>query len=161
MPTETPSAARVVRSRRNLITGLIFLAIAAGFAAEALNYPLGSPIRMGPGFIPLVLAAILGLLGLLIVVPALKEDERIEPAPIPWVGGALVMVSLVLFGLFARSLGLVPIVFICTALTAMASRNNTIVSALVMAAIMSVTCWLIFKLGLGVTLPTFGPLFSF
>lgn len=158
-----PSSAAVppVRSRRNLITGLIFLAIAVGFAAEALNYPLGSPIRMGPGFIPLVLAGILAILGLAILVPALKEDERIEPTPIPWVGGALVMASLLLFGVFARTLGLVPIVFLCTALTAMASRNNTIVSALTMAVIMSIACYLIFKLGLGVTLPTFGPLFSF
>lgn len=156
MPTDV-----TVRSRRNLITGLIFLAIAAGFAFEALHYPLGSPIRMGPGFIPLTLAGILALLGIIIAVSALRENERIETTPIPWVGGALVLGSLILFGALARPLGLIPIVFACTTLTALASRNNTIVSALTIAAILSLACYLIFKIGLGITLPTFGPVFGF
>ncbi len=155
------TAKPLVRSRRNAITGAIFIAIAAGFGIEALNYPLGSPIRMGPGFIPLTLAGILATLGLIILIGGLREDERIDVAPIPWAGGALVMGSLILFGLFARQLGLVPIVFVCTTLTAMASKNNTIVSALTIAAVLSAACYLIFKVGLGITLPTFGPLFSF
>ena len=155
------TAKPLVRSRRDVITGVIFVAVAAGFAIESLNYPLGSPIRMGPGFIPLALAGILAALGVVILVSGLRRDERIEVSPVPWAGGALVMGSLILFGLFARPLGLVPIVFLCTALTAMASRNNTLLSSLAIAAVLSAACYLIFKVGLGITLPTFGPLFSF
>lgn len=147
------------RSRRDIVAGVIFILIAAGFAAEALNYPLGTPLRMGPGFMPLVLAGLLGVLGIITLVAGLGDKDMIEVSPVPWVAIGLVLATLAIFGFFARVLGLVPVVFVCTALTAFASRNNSIVAALVIAVCMSVLCYLIFKVGLGITLPTFGTLF--
>jgi hypothetical protein len=149
------------RSRRDIIAGAIFIAIAAGFAIEGLNYPLGTPLRMGPGFMPVFLAGILAVLGLVTLVMGLRRSEMIVPTPVAWRGMALIVAALIIFGAFARQLGLVPAVFICAFLTALASRNNNIVSALLIAAAMSALCWLIFEVGLGVTLPTFGTLFRF
>ena len=147
------------RSRRDIVAGVIFIVIAAGFAAEALNYPLGTPLRMGPGFMPLVLAGFLALLGIVTLVAGFSDKDMIEVSPVPWVAIGLVLATLAIFGFFARALGLVPVVFVCTALTAFASRNNTIFAALVIAVCMSIVCYLIFKVGLGITLPTFGTLF--
>ncbi len=149
-----------IRSRRNLFAAGIFLAIALAFGWESMNYPMGSPLRMGPGFIPLVLAVLLAVLGIVIGVGALRQHETIEPSPIPWKGMALVVLALVIFGEFGATLGLVPVVFVGTAIVALASARNTILSALAIALCMSALCWLVFKVGLGITLPTFGPLFS-
>ncbi|MFD2236022.1 tripartite tricarboxylate transporter TctB family protein [Aureimonas populi] len=148
------------KSQRDIIAGGIFLAIAATFGFISLGYEMGTPLRMGPGFIPLTLAIILAILGVVIIVSGIRKNETVETSPVSWTGSALVVASLVIFGVFARQLGLVPIVFLCTALTAFASRNNTLLSALTIAAAMSILCYLIFKIGLGITLPTFGPLFA-
>ena len=149
-----------VRSRRDLFAGLIFVATAAGFALEASNYDMGRAVRMGPGFIPMTLAVLLAILGVVVSVTGLRKHERIEPSPVPWTGIALVVLALVIFGEFGALLGLVPVVFVGTAIVAMASARNTILSALAIAACMSALCWLVFKIGLGITLPSFGPLFS-
>ncbi len=149
-----------VRSRRDLIAGLIFIAIGTGFAIEATNYDMGRAIRMGPGFIPMTIAVLLAVLGAMVAVSGLRKNERVEPSPIPWKGMALVTLALVIFGEFGATLGLVPVVFIGTTIVALASARNTILSALAIAVCMSALCWLVFKIGLGITLPTFGPLFS-
>ncbi len=153
-------ASEGAKSRRDLLAGLIFVAIAAGFAWEASNYDMGRAIRMGPGFIPMTLAILLAVFGVMIITSGMKKDERIEKTPIPWKGIVLILAALVIFGEFGALLGLVPVVFIGTAVVALASAKNTPVSALTIAACMSALCWLVFKIGLGITLPTFGPLFS-
>lgn len=149
-----------VKSRRDVFAGLIFIAVAIGFGVEALNYDMGRAIRMGPGFIPMTLAILLAILGAIVGFTGFRKHETIEPSPIPWKGMALVVLALVIFGEFGATLGLVPVVFVGTAIVALASARNTILSALAIALCMSALCWLVFKVGLGITLPTFGPLFS-
>ena len=149
------------KSRRDLLAGLIFIAIAAGFAFEASKYEMGRAIRMGPGFIPMTLAILLAIFGLFIVIGGLRKDERIEKTPIPWKGIFLILVALVIFGEFGSLLGLVPVVFVGTAIVALASAKNSISSSITIAACMAALCWLVFKIGLGITLPTFGPLLTF
>ncbi len=148
-----------VRSHRNAIVGAIFIAIALAFGWEATNYQLGTALRMGPGFIPLTLAVILALLGLGVLIPGLRSADRIVPSAIPWRGMALVVAALVIFGEFGQALGLVPVVLVCTFIVALASTRNSPASAALIAVSMSALCWLVFKIGLGITLPTFGSLF--
>lgn len=149
------------RSRRDVLAGLVFIAIAAGFAWEATNYQMGSALRMGPGFMPLLLAGVLTVLGAVIAFQGFRHHEMIEVQPIAWRGIVLICLSLAIFGYAARSLGLVPVVMLCTFLTALASRSNSILSAALIAIAMSALCYLIFKIGLGITLPTIGPALSF
>ncbi|WP_102961230.1 tripartite tricarboxylate transporter TctB family protein [Mangrovicella endophytica] len=145
---------------RDVLAGLIFLAIAIAFGWEATNYELGRALRMGAGFIPLTLSALLGILGAIVVAAGLRREGETEVGPVPWRGILLVSIALILFGAYGRSLGLVPVVFLCSAVTALASARNTVLSALAIAAALSALCWLVFKLGLGVSLPTVGPLFG-
>lgn len=149
------------KSWRDVAAGSIFLVIGAAFAVGAMNYQLGTPLRMGPGFMPLLLAVLLVALGLVVIVTGMNKTQAAQSDPVAWRGIGLVVASLAVFGLFARPLGLMPIVFLCTFLTALASRSNTVLSASAIALAMSALCYLIFKTGLGIALPTFGPLFAF
>ncbi|WP_182087308.1 tripartite tricarboxylate transporter TctB family protein [Aureimonas sp. ME7] len=154
-------ASEGVKSRRDLLAGLIFVLIALAFGWEATNYELGRAVRMGPGFIPLTLAIILAILGILVIIAGFRKDETVERTPIPWKGIALILLALAIFGEFGAALGLVPVVFVGTAIVAFASAKNSAASSLLIALSMSALCWLVFKIGLGITLPTFGPLLSF
>ena len=50
-------------SRNDLASGAIFVAFGAYFALEAMRYEFGTPFRMGPGFMPIMLGGILVALG--------------------------------------------------------------------------------------------------
>ncbi|MGK9287002.1 tripartite tricarboxylate transporter TctB family protein [Sinorhizobium meliloti] len=147
------------RTRPDLVAGVVFVAIAAAFGWGATNYEMGQLIAMGPGFVPLSLSIILGVLGIALAVFGRSEGSDV-PGSVPWRGAALVCISLVLFGALSRDLGLLPIVFLCGFLTALASPQNSIVSAGWIAAALSLLCWLVFKVGLGLSLPLLGPVFG-
>jgi hypothetical protein len=59
----------VARSKE-LWSGLLFLAIGCVAAGMALQYSIGTISRMGPGYFPLALGAIVALLGLIFVARA-------------------------------------------------------------------------------------------
>lgn len=145
------------RSRHDLFAGGIFIAIAALFAVQGLRYDFGSLLQMGPGFFPVVLAAALAALGISVAVSGLRNPPGAIEGPVAWRAILLICLSLAIFAWGARPLGLVPVVLLCTFLAAMASRRNSIVSAAIMSGVLAALCYLIFKLGLGVTIPTFGP----
>lgn len=147
-----------LRTRRDVFAGLCFLLIAAGFAVEGLNYPAGTLRSMGPGYVPMALSLILGSLGILIAIAGVVRPEPFEASPVPWRGIVFIVVALIVFGSFATRLGLVPVVFVCGVLTALSSERNGPVAAVVIGALLSVLCWLVFKQGLGLPIPTFGPL---
>jgi hypothetical protein len=143
---------------KDILSGLIFLGFGLGFGYAASGYEIGTAFRMGPGYFPLVLAAALALLGIAILVKGLTAAASDEPiGPVPWRGAVLILGALIFFGATVRGLGLAPTVFGAGVLSALASRRNTPVAALLIAAALTVFCVLIFHYGLGVALPVVGP----
>ena len=68
-----------IRSPRDFCAGLIFLFFGALAAYIAREYPMGSAVRMGPGYFPYFLGILLALLGVVISVKSLLiHGERIE-----------------------------------------------------------------------------------
>ena len=53
--------------RDNLLAGGVFVVVGVAFAVAATRYELGSALRMGPGYVPLVLGALLAGLGLVVI----------------------------------------------------------------------------------------------
>lgn len=144
------------QSRHGVFAGGIFIAIAGLFAIQGLRYDFGTLLQMGPGFFPVVLALVLAALGVSVVVSGLRSSPEPIDGPVPWRSIVLICLSLAIFAWGARLLGLVPVVLVCTFLAAMASRRNSVASAAAMSLVLAVLCWLVFKVGLAVTLPTFG-----
>lgn len=53
----------VIKNRRDFVAGLLFALLGVAYAWAASLHEIGSPNDMGAGFFPLVLAALLLLLG--------------------------------------------------------------------------------------------------
>jgi hypothetical protein len=143
---------------RDILSGLIFVGFGAAFGFAASGYELGTAFRMGPGYFPIVLAGVLVVLGIAILVKgvtAAASDAAI--GVIPWRGAVLILGALVYFGASVRGLGLVPALFGAALLSALASRHNGPLAALVIAGALTLACVLIFHYGLGVAVPLFGP----
>ena len=55
------------RSLKDVLAGLALAAFGVAFAIGAMTYTVGSPVRMGPGFFPLIVGALLAVLGVVVV----------------------------------------------------------------------------------------------
>jgi hypothetical protein len=142
---------------KDLVSGCIFVAAGAYFALESLTYEIGTAFRMGPGFMPLMLGTALSLLGLAIAANGWNKPDS-EEAPVwPWRGLILIIGVIVFFGATIRGLGFVPVVLVSSFVAAMSSRLNSPVFAAMLAVTLTVMCTLIFVVGLGMSVPWFGP----
>ncbi|QYO75985.1 tripartite tricarboxylate transporter TctB family protein [Devosia salina] len=148
-------------SRNDLAAGAIFVAFGAYFALEAMRYEFGTPFRMGPGFMPIVLGGILIALGIAVAAKGIGKPDEEAPPPWPWRGTLLVLGTVIFFAATIRGLGFIPVVLIAGFATAMSSSRNTVLSALVIAAGLCVLCLLIFVVGLGMIVPLVGPWLRF
>ncbi|MCM2443311.1 tripartite tricarboxylate transporter TctB family protein [Agrobacterium vitis] len=148
------------KRRRDIYAGGIFIAIAALFLLQGTAYEFGTAFQMGPGFFPVVLAGVLAIFGVITFIGGFRKAPEPAEGPVSWRALVLVCLALGIFGAGARVIGLVPVVLICTFMTAMASRKNSFIAAAVMSAVMAALCFVIFKVGLAVALPTFGPAFG-
>lgn len=148
-------------SRNDLAAGALFVAFGGYFVLEAMNYEFGTPFRMGPGFMPIVLGGILAGLGIAVAIKGLGRPDTEQPPPWPWRGSLLALGAIVFFAATIRGLGFVPVVLICSFATALASSRNNVLSALTIAIGLCLLCYVVFVVGLGMIIPLFGPWLRF
>lgn len=138
---------------QNILGGLALLAIGGFFLSGALEMPLGTARRMGPGYFPAMLAIIIIVLGLVILLPAfLRQGELPRPAWRPFLA---VLASVAAFALTMRPLGLIPAVVATVLVSAVADRNSRPLAAIVLAAALALASWVIFVFALGLPLTVF------
>jgi hypothetical protein len=142
--------------RANALCGAIFIAFGAYFALNALSLDLGTAFRMGPGFFPLALAAVLILLGVVIFVQALRVHGE-AVGPIAWRGMLLILPAPIFFGLTIRGLGFVPALFVTAFIACFASMRMSLLWALLLSAAVTGFSTLVFIEGLGLPFMLFGP----
>jgi hypothetical protein len=142
---------------KDLGAGLIFIVIGLLFARGALNQEIGTALRMGPGYFPLVLAGILVALGVAIVVRGFGHAAAPGWHVIPWRGLLFILASPIVFGLTVRGLGLAPAVALVVLLSSFASRRMSVPLALALTVGLTMFCVLVFSYGLGLPLRLFGP----
>ena len=63
-----------IKSQTDFFSGVMFTAVGAAFAIGATTYNVGNGARMGPGYFPLMLGILLGVLGLIIIFQSLVVE---------------------------------------------------------------------------------------
>lgn len=142
---------------RDILAGTILALIGASAAIYSLaNNTLGTVARMGPGFLPSVLGAILFILGLVIVLfSALRptSDDGAAAVHMDVKSFIAIMLALIAFGMLIESFGAVPAILATVAISRLAEDRITIVGSLVLGAFMSSVVVVIFNVGLGMSFP--------
>ena len=149
------------RSVPDVLAGAIFVLIGGAFVVGSLSYELGTPLRMGPGYFPLLVGAILAALGVAIVLKGLIAGEVLTFGVIPWRAIAVIVVALLFFGFFIRRLGFVPTSAVTALLTTLASPRVRPLPAVAVALGLTVASTLIFVVGLQLRIPLWGPWLGF
>ena len=145
--------------RKDVLSGLLFIGVAACGLWVSRNYPIGTASRMGTGYMPRLLLWVLLGLGGLILVSGLRKSDRLSQTGVSGAGWAawrpvvFVTLSLVVFGLALERLGLVPSILLLTGIGAAAERRLRPLETAIATLVLIALCWLIFIVGLSLTIP--------
>ena len=146
-----------VLGRKDVLAGLLFIAVAALGLWLSRDYPIGTALRMGTGYVPRLLCWLLLGLGAIILVQGLREAQDARPLSSDDVSAlrpvVFVTASLVIFGLSIERLGLVVSILLLIGVGAVAARGLRPLETLAAALVLIVLSWGIFILGLGLTIP--------
>jgi hypothetical protein len=141
-----------VRAPKDFWSGLMFIAFAAVALLAARHYSPGTPVRMGPGYFPMLLGVVLAFIGGVLVV----RSVVIAGAPVgllhmrPLV---VIAIGVVLFGILLERLGLAVALAAVVAVSALASRESRPLEVVALAAVLVVFSVAVFVYGLRLPLP--------
>lgn len=126
------------KNRQDLLGGLVMIAIGVLAMLVGQQYSIGTLARMGPGFFPVALGAILAVLGILIMltaddVGAPDPDGEQEEGPPQWRGWACIILGMVAFIVLGGLAGLVPATFALVFISALGDTDQTVPRALLLA----------------------------
>lgn len=150
-------AVRPLERYRDQAGGGLMVVLGVAAAVHGHTYSFGRLQRIGPGFFPVALGVLLGLIGLAIVAtarPVMSPSGEGRYSP-QWRGWGCITLSLVLFVVLGKYGGLVPATFAIVFVSALGDRRNTVKDALTLALAMATICVLIFWWALKLQFPLF------
>ncbi|POF32188.1 tripartite tricarboxylate transporter TctB family protein [Roseibium marinum] len=139
---------------------LVVAALLAGIGLTALvvgsTYDLGSARRMGPGYFPVVLSAVLVLLALAEGVSAIvKRDPENPSSKVDWRPLLAILSAVAGFAITIAFFGLIPAFFVVIGLSTLSERGYGWKPAVILSIITCIGAWLLFSQLLGMALPLF------
>jgi len=141
-----------ILQNKDFWAGLFLIAIGAAAIILARNYAFGTALRMGPGWFPTVLGALMILFGLYTLVAGLRSVERLEGS---WSLRSLIVlpIALVLFGLLIDRAGFIPAMLVLVFGSALAGSEFRPIEAIAFAIFMTALCAVVFVWALGLPYP--------
>ena len=145
------------RALKDILAGTIFIGLGLAFALGALAYNIGTPLRMGPGYVPLVLGIMLAAIGVAVIVKGFIAGEGDEIGAPDWRAVILITAALLFFGITVRGLGVVAALFGASLLATLARSQTSWKEAILIAVGITVLSVVIFIFALQLRLPLVGP----
>ncbi|MCC7484021.1 MAG: tripartite tricarboxylate transporter TctB family protein [Burkholderiales bacterium] len=140
------------RNNRDFFAGLLYIVTGAVAMWIARDYPMGTALRMGPGYFPTVLGGITVAFGIAVLLMGVKNNEKIKGN---WSIRALIVLplSMVIFGILMEEAGFIPALFVLVVISALSGREFKWREAIPLAIALIVICTLVFIYGLGLPYP--------
>jgi len=139
-------------NNRNLVRGLLLIAISLAFGLQALRYPIGQFARAGPGLFPLLVSSLLLLLGAITVVRSFLSERVALSFNIKNI--ALILASLCGFALISEHLNMIAGIVFMVFCASLAGTSYSVVRNLKIAGVL-IAIALVFQKLLGVQLPLY------
>ncbi len=152
-PAAQPFAAHIF-ARKDVLAGLLFIAVAVLGLWLSRDYQVGTALRMSTGYVPRLLCWLLLGLGAIIFFQGLRAPAAAAGrSGSAWRAVLAVTIGMVAFGLSIERLGLVVAIALLTGISALAARASRPVETVLAALVLAVLSWTVFIFGLGLTLP--------
>ena len=145
-----------IKSQEDFWAGMMFIGFGLTAIVVATDYPMGSAMRMGPGYFPTYLGGIMMMLGAIIAFRSMMvQGERI--AAFGWRGLIFLGVAFSAYGLMIDNLdiGFIPSIAAVVLLSSLAGREFRLVETLILMAALVLGTTALFIWGLGLPYPLF------
>ena len=144
-----------IKSQRDFFSGLMFIIVGVVFAIGATNYSMGTSAKPGAGYFPLILSVLMTILGAIVLFKSLTiETEGGDPiGHIAWHPLTVIVVAIAVFGATINLLGLVIAVPILILISSVAGDEFKWLGVLINCIVLTLFSWLIFVVGLKLTIP--------
>jgi hypothetical protein len=137
-----------IRNPQDFWAGLMFIGFGLLTVIVARDYPLGSAMRMGPGYFPTWLGSLMIVLGAIVAAMGIRTDgERVTP--FAWRPMILLSLSFLLFGYGVDHLGFVPALIAVAFLSSAAGKLFRPVEAAILAVGLAALGVGVFVYGIG------------
>ena len=136
---------------KDFLSGVMFIVFGLVALWFGRNLQMGTTVRMGPGYVPHMLAYIMMGLGGIITVVALLVPGEITEAP-KWKPITMVTIGIVCFGLLFESTGLIPALIVLILIASLGGDEFKITEVLFNMVVLAALCVVVFKLGLGMNI---------
>ena len=137
---------------RDFVSGLLFIVIGAAGMWLGRNYAVGSVVRMGPGYLPMVLSGGTILIGLAVLLRSLgTKGPRIEWGVLRPI--LLIAAALTVFSLLISDFGMVVAIVATVLIASPATPEFRPVEVLLALVLMPIFCAVVFVLLLGQPVP--------
>ncbi len=143
-PEMAPDSNAAPSAAQNLIGGLLTVALGVFVLAMAWHYPMGSLLRMGPGFFPSVIAVLIVLLGLALTASALHAHWGPASIRIQWRSVLAVAAGVILFAVSLERAGLVPATLLLVLVSSLAEPNWRPRRAAILAVVVTALVYFLF-----------------
>jgi hypothetical protein len=149
------------RWNKDYYGGGLMLLLGLGAIWQGFDYQIGTLSRMGPGYFPVAIGAILALMGILIMAGAISqsangaEHDVKTSHPPEWRGWSCIIAANIAFVVLGRYGGLLPATFAVVFISALGDRQNSLKNACLLAIAMVVVCLIVFAWALQLQFPLF------
>ncbi|WP_029048674.1 tripartite tricarboxylate transporter TctB family protein [Cupriavidus sp. amp6] len=141
-----------LKSNQNFLSGLLLVSLAALFGFLGRNLKFGTPSQMGPGFAPLLLSCLLGVIGVILLIRATRDHTT----PDDWPAGRVLLIvcaAPLVFGALLRPTGLIVAVVVTSLVARLAMPGKIGWADLIAAVLLAVFCAVTFVVLLGQSMP--------
>jgi hypothetical protein len=136
---------------KDFLSGVLFIAFGLAALWFGRNLAVGTAVRMGPGYVPHMLAYIMLVLGLIIAAVSLytggEEIERPKWRPI-----TMVTVGIVVFALLFETTGMFPSLVALVLIASLGGDEFKITEVIANIVVLTILCVIVFKVGLGMNI---------
>lgn len=141
-----------LKNNKRFLSGVMFLGIGGLAMYVAQEYPIGTALRMGPGYFPIGLGAIIALFGIWELVIGILKPRPVEGN---WSVRALAVLPLaaVIFGILMENAGFIPALVVLILISAWAGDEFKLKEVALLSVGLTVACTAIFIYGLGLPYP--------
>jgi hypothetical protein len=136
---------------KDFLSGVLFIAFGLLAMYFGRNLQMGTTVRMGPGYVPHMLAYIMMALGGIIVVIALFTESEKTEAP-RWKPITMVTIGIICFAFLFERAGLLPALAVLILIASLGGEEFKLTEVLGNMVVLAVLCVVVFKIGLGMNI---------
>lgn len=136
---------------KDFLSGLMFIAFGLGALYFGRNLAPGTTVRMGPGYVPHMLAYIMCFLGFIIAaIAAIRGSEPVEMPQLKPI--AMVTVGILVFSLLFERTGMFPALVALILIASAGGSEFKLTEVLGNIVVLTILCILVFKIGLSMNI---------